>query len=99
MTLINNYISYRNSDGIKEERTDFIPVFVYNETLRNIVRNQLQRLDRVRIDGQLKYKACLDEKGKKQYKGYILANRIAKLIKLRDVPMENQKQLMSDSSV
>lgn len=60
-----------------------MPVFVYNDTLRNIVRNQLKRLDRVRIEGVLKYKACIDDMGKKQYKGYILANRIAKLMKLR----------------
>lgn len=68
-----------------EEQTDFIPVFIYNDTLRNIVRNTLRRLDYVRVEGELKYKACIDITGKKQYKGYILANRIAKLMKLRQI--------------
>lgn len=76
---------FRNSDGIDVERTDFIPVFVYNETLRNIVRNQLKRLDRVRIEGALRHKACIDINGKKQYKGYIEATKIAKVISMKQI--------------
>ncbi|XP_055305507.1 uncharacterized protein LOC129570105 [Sitodiplosis mosellana] len=77
-----HYLS-KNSDGLEEEQTDFITVFAYNESLRNIVRTQLKRLDRVRVEGTLKYKACIDSAGKKQYKCYIEANKIAKLITLR----------------
>lgn len=62
--------------------TDFIPVFVYDETLRNIVRT-LKRLDQIRVEGQLKYKPCVDCTGKKQFKGYINANKIAKLATFR----------------
>lgn len=77
------YIYYRNSDGQEVEETDFIPVFAYNESLRNIIRTQLKRLDRVRVEGFLKYKTCVDNKGKKQYKCYIEANKIAKLLTFR----------------
>lgn len=67
------------------DRTNFIPVFIYNETLRNIVRNQLKRLDRVRVEGILRHKACLDANGKKQYKGYIEATKIAKVISFKQI--------------
>lgn len=66
-------------------RTDFVPVFVYNDKLRNIVRNQLKRLDRVRIEGNLRHKVCIDESGKKHYNGYIEATQIAKIISLRQI--------------
>lgn len=82
---------YRDTDGQKEEQTDFIPVFVYDETLRNIVRT-LNRLDQIRVEGQLKYKPVVDSTGKKQFKGYINANKIAKLTTFRkiiDVKAEN----------
>lgn len=72
----------RNSDGVEEERTDFIPVFIYNDNLRNIVRYQLKRLDRVRVEGTLKYKSCINQNGKKQYKGFVVARRIDKLMNL-----------------
>lgn len=64
-------------------RTDFMSVFVYNDVLRNIVRHQFKRLDRVRVEGTLKYKTCIDENGKKRFKGHIEATKIAKLIPLR----------------
>lgn len=81
---------YRNSDGQEEEQTDFIQVFAYNETLRNILKTQLKRLDRVRVEGVLKHKSCVDNTGKRQYKGYIEAHKIAKLINLREVANEKK---------
>lgn len=87
------FMIFRNSDGIDEDRTDFITVFVYNEPLRNIVRNQLQRLDRVRVEGVLKYKACIDESGKKRYKGYVNATKIAKVISLRQMLAQEKIQM------
>lgn len=91
MTFILTSIFFsRNSDGLDVDRTDFVPVFVYNETLRNIVRNQLKCLDRVRIEGVLRHKVCIDETGKKQYKGYIVATKIAKVISLRQIVTQTE---------
>lgn len=78
-------MSFRNSDGIDVDQTDFVPVFVYNDQLRSIVRNQLKRLDRVRIEGVLRHKVRIDETGKKQYQGYIEAMQIAKVISLNKI--------------
>lgn len=80
------YLStFRNSDGIDVVRTDFVPIFVYDNALRNIVRSQLKRFDRVRIEGVLRNKSCIDESGKKQYAGYIECYNIAKVIPLRQI--------------
>lgn len=77
---------HRTSEGSDEKQTDFLTVFVYDDMLRNIVRNNFKRLDRVRVEGALKYKSCIDNRGKRQYKGYIEANKIAKLTTLHQDP-------------
>lgn len=84
-------LTFRNSDGIDVDQTDFVPVFVYNDTLRNIVRNQLKRLDRVRIEGVLRHKACIDEAGRKQYQGYVEATKIAKFISLNQMLAQTKR--------
>lgn len=89
-TIYSCFPIFRNSDGIDVDRTDFVSVFVYNQSLRNIVRNQLRRLDRVRIEGVLKHKVCIDETGKKQYKGYIEATKIAKVTSLRQIVAQTE---------
>lgn len=98
MEINHFFVLLRNVDGVDEEQTDFISVFVYDDTLRNIVRNQLKRLDRVRVEGVLKYKACIDDTGKKQYQGYILANRIAKLMKLQRI-VDTEAQLLKEQAI
>lgn len=67
-----------------------MPVFVYNDTLRNIVRNQLKRLDRVRIEGVLRHKVRVDEAGRKQYQGYVEATQIAKVISLNKIAAQTK---------
>ncbi|XP_031640708.1 uncharacterized protein LOC116352336 [Contarinia nasturtii] len=67
------------------DKTDLISIFAYNDVLRNILKRQLNRLDRVRVEGILKYKPCIDSQGKKKYKGYIKAERIIKLITFNDI--------------
>lgn len=75
----------RDENGVDVERTDFLPVFVYDKDLREIVQSQLKRLNRVRVEGIIKYKVDADHLGKKRYRGYILATRIAKMINFNEV--------------
>lgn len=86
------------SDGLSEEKTDFVPVFVYNKNLRNIVQNQMNKLDQVRVEGHLKYKVCIDHGGRKRYKGYIEATNIAKLLSFRSVT-ENQMESKKEQAI
>lgn len=58
---------------------NFIKIFVTDEALRQYVRNHLNRLDRVRIEGILKYKTQLDDKARKKHFGYVSATKIIKM--------------------
>lgn len=71
---------FRNSEDIRETHVDFISIFVYNNDLRQYVRNNLKRLDFVRVEGMLKNKPKLTNDGKYQQEGYIVANKINKIV-------------------
>lgn len=76
---------FRNAAGEDVEKVDFIPIFVYDDQLREYVRDHLKRLDRVRIEGEMKQKWAIDEFGKRKSSGYIKANRINKMVSLHKV--------------
>lgn len=71
------------------QHVDFIPIYVYDSELRDYVRNNLKRLDRVRIEGILKNKPKTDDKGKKRMMGYIQAHSIKKMLPLHAVDDQN----------
>lgn len=90
---------FRNSDGVINDCTDIISIFAYDDLLRHICRKQLKRLDRVRIEGHIKYKIRVDDTNKKRYGGYIHATRITKLMSIQkgidceDVAQTDSKQI------
>lgn len=69
---------------------DFIPIFVYDEELRKYVRNHLERLDCVRVEGVLKYKNEINEEGKPWKGGYISTNKIVKVVSAHKL-VKNQR--------
>lgn len=69
---------------------DFIPIFVYDEELRNYVRNHLKRLDCVRVEGVFKYRNEMNAEGKQWKGGYISANKIVKVVSAHKL-VSNQK--------
>lgn len=69
---------------------DFIPIFVYEEELRNYVRNHLKRLDCVRVEGVLKYRKEINAEGKQLKGGYISAKKIIKVVSAHEL-LKNQK--------
>lgn len=62
--------------------TAFLSVFAYGDYAKEYVRQNLNRLDHVRVTGPLGYKATMDDKGRRKYIGYIRADRICKIIPL-----------------
>lgn len=70
---------FRTKYGDHSEEVNFIKIFVMDEALRQYVRNHLKRLDRVRIEGILKYKTQLDDMGRKKHFGYVSATKIIKM--------------------
>lgn len=85
----------RNSEDIRETHVDFISTFVYDNDLRQYIRNHLKSLDFVRIEGILKNKPKLTYEGKYQQEGYIVANKINKIVsvhKLADKVSTSRKK-------
>lgn len=78
-----------------EQHVDFIPIFVYDDELRNYVRNYLKRLDCVRVEGVLKYRNEMNAEGKQWKSGYISANKIIKVVSAHKL-VQNKKDT-SDS--
>lgn len=83
-------LCFRNLEGIKELHVDFIPIFVYDEELRNYVRNHLKRLDCVRVEGVFKYRTEINAEGKQWKGGYISANKINKVVSAHEL-VKSQK--------
>lgn len=79
-------LSFRSSiSGVDEEHVDFLPIFVYDKELREYVRNNLKRLDRVRVDGYLKTKNKKDDQGIVRKTSYIEAFRLNKMVSIHRV--------------
>lgn len=96
LKIHNNFqLCFRNREGIKELHVDFIPIFVYDEELRNYVRNNLERLDCVRVEGVLKYKNEKNEEGKPWKGGYISTKKIVKMVSAHKL-VKNQKDRSLD---
>lgn len=53
---------------------------MYDNDLRQYIRNHLKSLDVVRVEGTLKSKSKLSNEGKYQQEGYIVANKINKVV-------------------
>lgn len=64
-----------------ETVSQFHSVFVYEEDLREFVRTQLQKRDRVLVSGTVLHKTHTDAEGKRKYSGVIVANSIHKVAK------------------
>lgn len=65
---------------------------MYDNDLRQYVRNHLRKLDFVRVEGALKNKPKLSNEGKYEQEGYIVANKINKIVSVHKLA-NNQAEL------
>lgn len=63
---------------------------------RQYVRNHLNRLDRVRIEGILKYKTQLDDKAKKKHFEYVSGTKIIKMYSAQE---QNKSKKSPEDSI
>lgn len=82
---------FRNSEKIEETHVDFMSIFVYDNDLRQYVRNHLRKLDFVRVEGALKNKPKLSNEGKYEQEGYIVANKINKIVSVHKLASNKAK--------
>lgn len=82
----------RNSEDIRETHVDFISIFVYDNDLRQYIRKHLKSLDFVRVEGTLQYKSKLSNEGKYEQEGYIVANKINKVVTVHKLAENKSKK-------
>lgn len=90
-------LRFRNLEGIEESHVDFIPIFVYDNDLRQYVRNHLKRLDFIRVEGSLKYKTTLNNKEKYMREGYIVPKKIMKVVSVHKLAENKENKSITKS--
>lgn len=87
MSIFNYFFYFSLDDGSYGEGVVFLNVFVRDELLREYSQG-LRRLDYVDLTGTLGYHLRIDKDGKKRYNGFILADRLSKII-----PIDQQSEI------
>lgn len=71
------------------EKTTFLNVYIHDQDLIKVTKNDLQRRDRVFISGILSNKADTDQNGQKKFSGHIEATNILKVDRFSETKNEN----------
>lgn len=82
---------FRNpeNDQTGSETVSFFNIFVHDPDLINVVKQQLQKKDRIFIKGLLGYKPETDQNGRKKFSGHIEAENILKIDRFSEAAIEN----------
>lgn len=59
--------------------TEFHPIIVYDQSLNDMVRNNLKKYDNVQIDGKISYMPYKSADGKTTHGGFIEAQSINRI--------------------
>lgn len=79
----------RNLTEGESEKTQFARIYVHDENLVQLVKNNLQKRDRVFLNGFLSTKPDTDENGQKKFSGHIEATNILKVDRFTEYASEN----------
>lgn len=79
----------RNAPDGESEKTEFLNIYVHDNELIKITKNNLQKRDRVFIRGFLSHKPDTDQKGQKTFSGNIEATNILKVDRFSEANNEN----------
>lgn len=80
---------FRNQVEGETEKTQFIRVYVHDNNLVQLVKKNLQKRDRVFLNGFLGMKPETDENGQKKFGGHIEATNILKVDRFNEYADEN----------
>lgn len=82
--------SNSNSSRDGTEKFDVFRVWAHDEGVINMLKNNnVQRKDRVFINGFLNYKPEVDKEGQKRRSGFVEATNILKVDRLQELPDKN----------
>lgn len=74
------YSFFRNEiEGGETEKVQFYRIFVHDKDLIEMLKTNIQRKDRVLVNGFLSYKAENDQNGQRKYIGHIEATHILRV--------------------
>lgn len=82
-------MSCRNAAEGPIEKPTFYSVFVHNSELIKLLKNDLQRKDRVIVEGFLNSKPETDQNGVKRFAGYIEATNIFRVDRFSEAISES----------
>lgn len=71
-------------EGNEERVTEFLPVYVHDKNLIQLLQDSVKRMDRVVVKGILNNKADKDSNGKVKHDGYIEATHILRCDKFSE---------------
>lgn len=74
---------------VERQKRELYSVYVHDRTLIDYVKENLNRRDRVFVNGFLNYKPETDENGEKAYSGHIEATNILKIDRFSEMSNEN----------
>lgn len=94
-------ISFTSSDpesGAEGEGVYFHRVFVYDEALREFVRNKLTKTDRIAITGKIAHMTNTSADGKKMYSSFIVADNIYRVARRNVQATEDNQNKEADTA-
>lgn len=76
-------------DGSESERVQFYKVYVHDKDLVQLLKNSVQKRDRVLVNGFLGAKPETDQNGQRKYAGHVEATQILKVDRFSEAQSEN----------
>ncbi|XP_055326587.1 uncharacterized protein LOC129580306 [Sitodiplosis mosellana] len=87
-SLCGHFVAKNVTDG-ESERVQFYRVYVHDKELIQFLKTNVQKRDRILVNGFLNGKSETDENGKSRYAGHIEATQIVKVDRLVEAVNEN----------
>jgi single-strand DNA-binding protein len=67
--------SWKDKDGNRQERTEWVPVVIFNENLAKVAKSYLRKGSKVYLEGQLQTRKWQDQSGTDRYSTEVVLQR------------------------
>jgi single-strand DNA-binding protein len=84
--------SWKDKDGNRQERTEWVPVVIFNENLGKVAKSYLRKGSKVYLEGQLQTRKWQDQSGNDKYTTEVVLQRFrGELVLLDNAPSREQE--------
>jgi single-strand DNA-binding protein len=80
--------SWKDKDGNRQERTEWVPVVIFNENLGKVAKSYLRKGSKVYLEGQLQTRKWQDQSGTDRYTTEVVLQRFRGELVLLDSKLE-----------